>query len=110
MCTDSLSHGRRHTEPGMGGKTKVRPKPKRSRTTPRPRSQKSKGDEAGPPARSLPGGGFCQPGKTLAVAARPTPTERATLESTAPKGQGFGRYPRGGKQIFVKTFKIRCTL
>ena len=25
-------------------------------------------------------------------------------------GQGFGRHPRGGLQIFVKTFKIRYTL
>ena len=25
-------------------------------------------------------------------------------------GQGFGRHPRGGMQIFVKTFKIRYTL
>src|SRR4051812_38890046 len=44
------------------------------------------------------------------MAARPTPMERVTLESTAPMGQGFGRHPRGGMQIFVKTFKIRCTL
>ena len=39
------------------------------------KTTKSKGDEADPPARSLPGGGFSKPGKTLAVAARPTPTE-----------------------------------
>ena len=25
-------------------------------------------------------------------------------------GQGFGRHPRGGMQIFVKTFEIRYTL
>ena len=74
------------------------------------KTTKSKGDEADPPARSLPGGGFSKPGKTLVVAARPTPTERITLESTAPMGQGFGRHPRGGMQIFVKTFKIRYTL
>ena len=74
------------------------------------KTTKSKGDEADPPARSLPGGGFSKPGKTLAVAARPTPTEQITLESTAPMGQGFGRHPRGGMQIFVKTFKIRYAL
>ena len=40
------------------------------------KTTKSKGDEADrPPARSLPGGGFSKPSKTLAVAARPTPTE-----------------------------------
>ena len=53
---------------------------------------------------------FGNPGKTLAAATRPTPTEQITLESTAPKGQGFGRHPRGGMQIFVKAFKIRYTL
>ena len=74
------------------------------------KTTKSKGDEADPPARSLPGGGFSKPSKTLAVVARPTRTERITLESTAPMGQGFGRHPRGGMQIFVKTFKIRYTL
>ena len=58
----------------------------------------------------MPGGGFSKPGKTLAVAARPTPTERITLESTAPMGQGFGRHPHGGMQFFVKTFKTRCPL
>src|SRR4051794_29555978 len=94
----------------QGGRTKVRPKPKRSRTTPRPRPQRAKGTKRASPARSLSGGGFCKPDKTLAVAARPTPTERVTLESTAPMGQGFGRHPRGGMQIFVKTFKIKCTL
>src|SRR3954465_3181664 len=77
---------------------------------PRPRPQRAKGAKRTPPARSLPGGGFSKPGKTLAVAARPTPTERVTLESTAPMGQGFGRHPRGGMQIFFKTFKIRYTL
>ena len=45
------------------------------------KTTKSKGDEADPP-----GGGFSKPGKTLAVAARPTPTERITLEFTAPVG------------------------
>ena len=74
------------------------------------KTTKSKGDEEDPPARSLPGGGFSKPGKTLAVAARPTPTERITLESTAPMRQGFGRHPRGGMQIFVKAFKIKFTL
>src|SRR3954468_15891425 len=98
------------SKPGKGGRTKVRPKLKRSRTTPRPRPQRAKGTKQPPPARSLPEGGSRKPGKTLAVAARPTPTERVTLESTAPMGKGFGRHPRGGMQIFVKTFKIRYTL
>ena len=39
------------------------------------KTTKSKGDEADPPERSLPGGGFSKPDKTLAVAARPTPME-----------------------------------
>ena len=39
------------------------------------KTTKSKGDETDPPARSLQGGGFSKPSKTLAVAARPTPTE-----------------------------------
>ena len=83
---------------------------------------KSKGTKRLPPARSLPGaslsspgkilagaGSSC-PGKTFAAAIRPTPMERITLESTAPMGRGFGRYPRGGMQIFVKTFQIRCKI
>ena len=74
------------------------------------KTTKSKGDEADSPGKILAGGGFSKPDKTLAVAARPTPTERITLESTAPMGQGFGRHPRGGMQFFVKTFKIRYTL
>ena len=74
------------------------------------KTTKSKGDEADSPGKILAGGGFSKPGKTLAVAARPTPMERVTLESTTPMGQGFGRHPRGGMQIFVKTFKIRYTL
>ena len=71
------------------------------------KTTKSKGDEADPPARSLPGDSSSSPGKNLAVATRPAPTERITLESTAPMRKGFGRHPCGGMQIFVKTFKIR---
>ena len=65
------------------------------------KTTKSKGDEADSSSSS---------GKTLAAATRPAPTEQITLESTAPKGQGFGRHPRGGMQIFVKTFNIRYAL
>ena len=39
------------------------------------KTTKSKGDEADSPGKILAGGGFSKPGKTLAVAARPTPTE-----------------------------------
>ena len=76
------------------------------------KTTKSKGDEADSPGKILAGGGggFSKPSKTLATAACPTPTERITLESTAPMGQGFGRHPHGGMQIFEKTFKIRYTL
>ena len=35
-------------------------------------------------------------GKNYPAATHPAPTEQITLESTAPKGQGFGRHPRGG--------------
>ena len=77
---------------------------------PTPRPQRAKGTKRTPPARSLPGDSSSSPGKTLAAATRPAPTEQITLESTAPMGQGFGRHPRGGMQIFVKTFKIRYTL
>ena len=43
-------------------------------------------------------GGAVSPGKTLAGAARPTPTERATLEPTVPNaivhvGPGLGKAP-----------------
>ena len=58
----------------------------------------------------MPGDSSSSPGKTLAAATRPAPTEQITLESTAPKGQGFGRHPRDGMHIFVKTFKIRYAL
>src|SRR4051812_40484397 len=102
MGTTTLSKAREASQ----GKAEAREKQNNAKT----KTTRSKGDKADPPARSLPGGGFSQPGKTLAVAAHPTPTERVTLESTAPMGQGFGRHPRGGMQIFVKTFKIRCTL
>ena len=71
------------------------------------KTTKSKGDKADSPTRSLPGDSSSSPGKTLAAVTHPAPMEQITLESTAPKGQGFGRHPRGGMQIFVKTFKIR---
>src|SRR3954463_5857563 len=77
---------------------------------PRPRPRREKGTKRTPQARSLSGDSFSNPGKTLAAATRPTPTEQITLESTAPMGQGFGRHPHGGMQIFVKTFKIRYAL
>src|SRR4051812_16138857 len=102
MGTATLSTAREVSQ----GKAEAKEKRNDAKT----KTTKSEGDEAAPPARSLPGSGFCKPGKTLAVAARPTPTERVTLESTAPMGQGFGRHPRGGMQIFLKTFKIRYTL
>ena len=70
---------------------------------PRPRPRRAKGTKRTPPARSLPGHRSSSPGKTLAAVTHPAPTEQITLESTAPKGQGFGRHPRGGMQIFVKT-------
>ena len=62
----------------------------------------------GAPARPLPGS-LSSPGKTLAEAARPTPTERATLEPTVPNaiihvGPGLGRHLCGGMQIFEKTY------
>ena len=88
------------------GKTEARKEQNDAKT----KTTKSKGDEADSPGKILAGGGFSKPDKALVVAARPTPTERITLESTAPMGQGFGRHPRGGMQIFVKTFKIRYTL
>ena len=67
-------------------------------------------DEAGSPGKILAGAGISSPGKTLAAATRPTPTEQITLESAAPMRQGFGRHPRSGMQIFVKTFKVRYAL
>ena len=115
FCTPITVHGQ--SEPRapphkarQGSGARVRPKLKRTRTTPRPRPRRAKGTKRTPPARSLPGDGSSNPGKTLAAATRPAPTEQITLESTAPKGQGFGRHPRGGMQIFVKTFKIRYAL
>ena len=126
FCTPMTVHGQ--SEPRapphqarQGRRARVRPKldgteAQGNKTT------KSKGTKRLPPARSLSGASFSSPGKilagagsgspgkTLAAAARPTPTERITLESTTPMGQGFGRYPRSGMQIFVKTFKIRCKL
>ena len=53
------------------GKAKAQEKQNDAKT----KTTKSKGDEADPPERSLPGGGFSKPGKTLSVAARPTPME-----------------------------------
>ena len=47
------------------------------------KTTKSRGTKQVHPARPLPGG-LSGPGKTLAGTARPTPTERATLEPTAP--------------------------
>src|SRR3954466_10154803 len=88
----------------------VIPKLKGTRATPRPRPRRAKGTKRPPPARSLPGDSFSNPDKTLAAATRPTPTEQITLQSIAPKGQGFGRHPRGGMQIFLKTFKIKYAL
>ena len=50
------------------------------------------------PGKTLAGYCLRSPGKTLAGAARPTPTERATLEPTVPNaiihvGQGLGKAP-----------------
>ena len=59
------------------------------------KTTKSKGDEADSPG-SLPGDSSSSLGKTLAAATRPAPMEQITLESTASKGKGFGRRPRGG--------------
>ena len=58
------------------------------------KTTKSRGTKQVPPAR----GGLSSPGKTLAGAARPTPTERATLEPTVPNaiihvGPGLGKAP-----------------
>ena len=94
----------------QGRLARVRPKLKGTRTTPRPRPRREKGTKRTPPARSLPGDSSSSPGKNLATVTRPAPTEQIALESTAPKGQGFGRHPRGGMQIFMKTFKIRYAL
>ena len=86
MDTTTLSKAREVSQ----GKAEAQEKQNDAKT----KTTKSKGDEADPPpARSLPGGGFSKPGKTLAVAARPTPTERITLESTAPIEQGFRKHP-----------------
>ena len=87
----------------QGRRARVRPKLKRT-TTPRPRPRRAKGTKRTPPARSLPGDSSSSPGKTLAVVIRLAPTEKITLESTAPKGQGFGRHPHDGMQIFVKKY------
>ena len=61
------------------------------------KTTKSRGTKQVPPARPLPGG-LSGPGKTLAGTARPTPTERATLEPTVPNaiihmGPGLGKAP-----------------
>ena len=61
------------------------------------KTTKSRGTKQVPPARPLPGG-LSGPDKTLAGTARPTPTERATLEPTAPSaiinmGPGLGKAP-----------------
>ena len=54
------------------GKAEAQEKQNNAKT----KTTKSKGDETDlPPAKSLPGGGFSKPGKTLAVVARPTPME-----------------------------------
>ena len=61
------------------------------------KNPKSRGAKQVPPARPLPGG-LSGPGKTLAGTAGPTPTERATIEPTAPNavinmGPGLGKAP-----------------
>ena len=88
------------------GKAKARKEHNDAKT----KTTKSEGDETSRRDKCLAGAGFSSPDKTLAAATCPTPTKRITLESTAPTGQGFGRHPRGGMQIFVKTFKIKFTL
>ena len=67
MVTTTLSKAREVSQ----GKAEAQEKQNDAKTE----TTKSKGDEADPPARSLLGGGFSKPGKTLAMAARPTPTE-----------------------------------
>ena len=54
--------------------------------------------EAGFPGKDTCRGSLSSPGKTLAGVARPTPTERATLEPTVPNavinmGPGLGKAP-----------------
>ena len=67
MVTTTLSKAREVSQ----GKAEAQEKQNDAKT----KTTKSEGDKADPPARSFSGGGFRKPGKTLAVAARPTPTE-----------------------------------
>ena len=67
MGTTTLSKAREVSQ----GKAEAQEKQNDAKT----KTTKSEGDKAEPPARSLPGGGFSKPDKTLAMAARPTPTE-----------------------------------
>ena len=67
MGTTTLSKAREMSQ----GKAEAQEKQNDAKT----KTTKSKGDEADPPARSLLGGSFSKPGKTLAVVTCPTPTE-----------------------------------
>ena len=77
------------------------------------KTAKKQRGEAGSPGKILAGGSLSGPDKTLAGTARPTPTERATLEPTAPStiismGPGLGKAPLWWHtDLCEDTFKIR---
>ena len=96
LCTGSRSRAHDHTKQTREvsqGKTEAQD----NQSNAKAKTTKSRGAKQVPPARPLPGG-LRGPGKTLVGTARPTPTERATLEPTAPNavinmGPGLGKAP-----------------